>query len=199
MPLFFFPYGFFVFVLLVWFFFVLFICFVFLFLYWKIVYYLLLWFYFFIYSIIYLFNCKNKIFKTQLFIRISFELNLKKIIICKIKWNKSNSWTATQNNNIKLGLIETCIANYKMNEVIWYYLLFSRKSIRSFIFLVLLFGINFIFTWMFYAIYTDILVPYIINRVVDGLQVIKAYRYILQVFMSFFKNLNSFCKGHNHI
>lgn len=85
----FFPYG--VFVLLVWFFFVLFICFVFLFLYWKIVYYLLLSFYFFIYSIIYLFNCKNKIFKTQLFIRISFELNLKKIIICKIKWNKSNS------------------------------------------------------------------------------------------------------------
>uniref|UniRef100_K1QNL4 G-protein coupled receptors family 2 profile 2 domain-containing protein n=1 Tax=Magallana gigas TaxID=29159 RepID=K1QNL4_MAGGI len=57
-----------------------------------------------------------------------------------------------------------------------------RKSIRSFIFLVLLFGINFIFTWMFYAIYTDILVPYIINRVVDGLQ--GVFVCILWVFCS---------------
>ncbi|XP_052681464.1 calcitonin gene-related peptide type 1 receptor-like [Crassostrea angulata] len=56
------------------------------------------------------------------------------------------------------------------------------KSIRSFIFLVLLFGINFIFTWMFYAIYTDILVPYIINRVVDGLQ--GVFVCILWVFCS---------------
>lgn len=81
----FFPYGFFVFVLLVWFFFCLVYLFCFFIFILKDCVLSALWFYFFIYSIIYLFNCKNKIFKTQLFIRISFELNLKKIMICKIK------------------------------------------------------------------------------------------------------------------
>lgn len=54
------------------------------------------------------------------------------------------------------------------------YLFLFRTSLRTLFFLIPLFGVNFIVPWISYAA-DNLLIPFIVNQVVEGLQVMTSY------------------------